>query len=130
MLFRHAALSDSGGKCTEHSVCIFQLAPALDTACCRLMFLCCVPAVVSSVSLAAELDLLLHLIALPPGISCKSSPDALHQQLPRFSTGAIAALYAAQVLSLSGGPHCSMLSTYFLKWNPSELVTDVQSAWR
>lgn len=65
-------------------------------------------AVVSSVSLAAELDLLLHLIALPPGTTCHPSQDTLHTQHPRFTTGAVAALYAARVLSLSGGQHCSL----------------------
>ena len=63
-------------------------------------------AVVSSVSLAAELDLLLHLIALPPGTTCKPPQGMMHQQRLRFPTGAVAALYAAQVLSLSGGQPC------------------------
>ena len=63
---------------------------------------------VSSVSLAAELDLLLHLIAMPPGTTCKPSQDILQQQRPRFPTGAVAALYAAQVLSLSGEQPCFM----------------------
>ncbi|KAL3158178.1 hypothetical protein ABBQ32_011767 [Trebouxia sp. C0010 RCD-2024] len=62
-------------------------------------------AVISSVSLAAELDLLLHLIALPPGISCQSSADALHQQQPTFSTGAVAVLYAAQVIDQMSSKH-------------------------
>lgn len=79
---------------------------------CRLILLCRAFAVISSVSLAAELDLLLHLIALPPGISCQSSADALHQQQPTFSTGAVAVLYAAQVLSLSGTLHCFLHPSY------------------
>lgn len=61
---------------------------------------------VSSVSLAAELDLLLHLIALPSGTTYNPSLKTLQRQQPRFPTGAVAALYAAQVLSLSGGHPC------------------------
>lgn len=59
-----------------------------------------VGAVVANVSLAAELDLLLHLVALPPGIDSAAGmpPDTR----PMFTTGAVAALYASRVLCLSG----------------------------
>ena len=62
--------------------------------------LCC--AVVPSVSLAAELDLLLHLIALPPNLVLGPPSDMSMQ--PMFSSGSVAALYASQVLALSGEP--------------------------
>ena len=68
--------------------------------------LCAASAVVSTVSLPAELDLLLHLIALPPGTTCQRSANTPQQQQPRFISGAVAALYAAQVLSLSGRLLC------------------------
>lgn len=99
---RLQCLSDSVRSVLSPCSLEHALANWLGTVCCRLIPPGCAPAVVSEVSLAAELDLLLHLIALPPGISCKSSPDALPQQQPRFRTGAVAAMYAAQVLSLSG----------------------------
>ena len=55
---------------------------------------------VSHVSLAAELDLLLHLLAVPSAVVCAASVPAGTQ--PMFASGAVAALYAATVLCSSG----------------------------
>ena len=61
---------------------------------------CCVMCAGSaSPSLAAELDLLLHLLAVAPNLACSQSTQ---QQPPLFPTGAAGSLYAGQVLTLSG----------------------------
>ncbi|KAL0027923.1 hypothetical protein WJX79_002908 [Trebouxia sp. C0005] len=52
------------------------------------------------VSLAAELDLLLHLLALPSAVVC--APTVPPDTQPMFASGAVAALYASTVLCLSG----------------------------
>lgn len=57
-------------------------------------------AVVSHVSLAAELDLLLHLLALPSAVVCAATVPSGTQ--PMFASGSVAALYAATVLCSSG----------------------------
>lgn len=54
----------------------------------------------ASASLAAELDLLLHLLAVVPNLACSQS--STQHQPPLFPTGAAASLYAGRVLSLSG----------------------------
>lgn len=57
----------------------------------------------NSVSLAAELDLLLHLLAVSPHLSCPhTAPGHQGGFLP---TGAAASLYAGQVLTLAGQFH-------------------------
>lgn len=101
-------------QCTWHTSTLHTRCRPMQwrTVSCMLTYLCAASAVVSSVSLAAELDLLLHLIALPPGTSCQRSANTLQQQQPRFITGAVAALYAAQVLSLSGPLLCFIHPTY------------------
>ena len=71
-------------------------------------------AVVSHVSLAAELDLLLHLLALPSAVVCAASVPSGTQ--PMFASGAVAALYAGTVLC-SSGEFFSLLHT-FCKYNP------------
>ena len=55
---------------------------------------------VSHVSLAVELDLLLHLLALPSAVVCAAGVTPGTQ--PMFASGAVAALYAATVLCSSG----------------------------
>jgi len=66
-------------------------------------------AVVSHVSLAAELDLLLHLLALPSAVVCAASVPSGAQ--PMFASGAVAALYAGTVLC-SSGEFSSMLHAF------------------
>lgn len=56
----------------------------------------------ADVSLAAELDVLLHLLAVSPQLACSAA--ATEQQPSLFPTGAAAALYAGHVLRLAGQP--------------------------
>lgn len=75
-----------------------ELAPhARRTAAVHAMLLSCA----ASCSLAAELELLLHLLALPAGVRLQSMPE---EQQPLFSSGAEAASYACAVLQEAGAP--------------------------
>ncbi|BDA45455.1 hypothetical protein COCOBI_07-2420 [Coccomyxa sp. Obi] len=84
------------GGSVDNSEAPAELAPhARRTAAVHAMLLSCA----ASCSLAAELELLLHLLALPAGVRLQSTPE---EQQPLFSSGAEAASYACAVLQEAG----------------------------
>ncbi|KAA6417830.1 MAG: hypothetical protein FRX49_12186 [Trebouxia sp. A1-2] len=85
----------------KHPQQLLQAAPVLSDQAARMADLhAYIIAVDWHVSLAAELDLLLHLLALPSAVVC--APTVPPDTQPMFASGAVAALYASTVLCLSG----------------------------